>query len=68
MVILIRIAVIYPTKHQLTEMAQLVVNEYLFPRQVSWNWIDLYISQMDNNKSIGPYSIPVPLLLLLFHP
>ena len=27
--------------------------------------VDLYISQMDNNKSIGPYSIPVPLLRIL---
>ena len=33
--------------------------------------VDSYISQMDNNKSIGPYSIPVPLLKIhishLFH-
>jgi len=36
---------------------------------------DSFISQMDNNKSIGPYSIPVPLLKFwrlifphLFHP
>ena len=27
--------------------------------------VDSYISQMDNNKSIGPYSIPVPLLKIL---
>ena len=27
--------------------------------------VDSYISQMDNNKSIGPYSIPVPLLRIL---
>ena len=37
--------------------------------------VDSYISQMDNNKSIGPCSIPVPLLKILkthishlFHP
>ena len=33
--------------------------------------VDSYSSQMDNNKSIGPYSIPVPLLKIhishLFH-
>ena len=33
--------------------------------------VDSYISQMDNNKSICPYSIPVPLLKIhishLFH-
>ena len=27
--------------------------------------VDSYISQMDNKKSIGPYSIPVPLLKIL---
>ena len=27
--------------------------------------VDSYSSQMDNNKSIGPYSIPVPLLKIL---
>ena len=27
--------------------------------------VDSYISQMDNNKSIGPYSIPVPLIKIL---
>ena len=27
--------------------------------------VDSYISQMDNNKSIGPYSIPVALLKIL---
>ena len=27
--------------------------------------VDSYMSQMDNNKSIGPYSIPVPLLKIL---
>ena len=27
--------------------------------------VDSYISQMDNNKSTGPYSIPVPLLKIL---
>ena len=27
--------------------------------------VDSYISQMDNNKSIGPYSIPVTLLKIL---
>ena len=27
--------------------------------------VDSYIPQMDNNKSIGPYSIPVPLLKIL---
>ena len=26
--------------------------------------VDSYISQMDNDKSIGPYSIPVPLLII----
>ena len=27
--------------------------------------VDSYISQMDNNKSIGPFGIPVPLLKIL---
>ena len=27
--------------------------------------VDLYISQMENNKSIGPYSVPVPFLKIL---
>ena len=30
--------------------------------------VDSYISQMDNNKSIGPYSIPVPLLKIHIFP
>ena len=40
----------------------------MFLSRVTSVEVDSYISQVDNNKSIGPYCIPVPLLKILKTP
>ena len=40
-------------------------SESMFLSPVTPNEVEDFISQMDNNKSIGPFSIPVPLLKIL---
>ena len=40
-------------------------SESMFLSPVTSNEVEDFISQMDNNKTTGPFSIPVPLLKLL---
>ena len=40
-------------------------SESMFLSSVTPHEVEDFISQMDNNKSIGPFSIPVPLLKIL---